>query len=223
MVKVKICGITNSEDAAAACSNGADFIGFIFVEGTPRAVVKDTVKDIMTSLNEKGVIGIGKVGLFKDKAVETVSETIVFTGLDFVQLHGKESPAYCNELKKNVLEKTGKTIKVIKTFKVSDEIIKHDAFDISHYVDADYFLFDTFSANLDGGTGTGFEWDILTRNRDKIIKPFFLAGGLNLENVAEAIKKVKPYGVDVSSGVEITPGKKDGKLLKEFIKNAKST
>jgi len=223
MVKVKICGITSLEDAVMACKCGADLLGFIFIENTPRNMEINVVKDIIFSLNMTGFSNVAKVGLFKDEEKEKASDIITFCGLDHVQLHGKEDPEYCKALKMSVSEKCERDIKIIKAFKIADKILPNGDHDISEYDSTDYLVFDTFKAGLDGGTGKEFDWEILIQDRVNIKKQFFVAGGLTPENVKEAVKRIQPYGVDVSSGVEEITGKKDEKLLKEFVKNAKST
>ena len=221
MIKVKICGITNLEDAVKACGYGADLLGFIFVEGTPRAVGMDTVKNIITDLPRGGESKVGRVGLFKDETIKNIIETISYCGLDYVQLHGDESLDYCRELKKALEEKICVQVKIIKAFKVKKKILPHGDAVPDDYADMDYFVFDAFHPVISGGTGTKFDWEVLKKEKYKIQKPFFIAGGLHPGNVADAVEIVRPYGVDVSSGVEKTPGKKDHKLLKEFIENAK--
>ena len=212
---VKICGLTNLEDALKAAEYGADLLGFIFVSGTPRAIEKEQAKEIIASLSRE----VGKVALFKDEDLEKVADIVSFCGMDYVQLHGNENPGYCKELKSLLEKKYGVTVKIIKTFKVAEKVIPHGDYGPADYEEADYLLFDTFHPELAGGTGAGFDKDILTK--EKIDKPFFIAGGLTPENVSGAIEKVSPYGVDTSSGVEKEPGKKDENLLKEFIQNAK--
>jgi len=212
LVKVKICGLTNIEDALKACEYGADLLGFVFAEGSPRSVGPETVKDILEAIPK----GVGKAGLFKDDTLEEVEKCVLSCGLDHIQLHGDESPAYCAELKET-MRKEAKSISIIKTFKVKDKIL---GLPVEAYVEADYYLFDTFHENMMGGTGIKFDWSVV---RDfKGDRPFFLAGGLNPLNVAEAVREVNPYGVDVSSGVEESAGKKDENKLKEFIQNAKN-
>ena len=214
MVKVKICGITNIEDAEKACGYGADFLGFIFVKGTPRyidpAKADGIVRKVRSRFND-----VGMVGLFKDEDLLGVKETISSCGLDHVQLHGGELPGYCRELK----EVTG--TRIIKAFKVDGGILPHGVHGIGDYGDADYFVFDTYHPEVAGGTGIRFDWSALSDLDDGMRGRSFIAGGLTPENVAEAVRTVRPYGVDVSSGVEENPGKKDDKLLKEFIENAK--
>ena len=215
MVKVKICGLTNLEDALAASSYGADLLGFIFIEGTPRALTKEKAKEIIDSLSGEARGKVSIVGLFKDDDVDRVIETAEFCSLDYIQLHGEESPDYCSSIKKET------NCKVLKVFKVDGGIIPNGPYVTGDYIDVDYFVFDTFHPEDAGGTGMSFDWGALFASEAKIDKPFFVAGGLNPLNVAEAVSALKPYGVDVSSGVEEETAKKDSKLLKEFIKNAK--
>lgn len=213
MVKIKICGLTNLEDALKACEYGADLLGFLFAPESPRYVDVELVKKIIKEIPR----GIEKVGLFKDQVLDEVVKNVIDCGLSAVQLHGNESPEYCGDLIDR-LEQEGRGIKVIKTFKVKYKILA--SMPLEAYEAADYYLFDTFHPKMMGGTGVKFDWEILKDFKGE--RPFFLAGGLTPCNVEEAIKKVRPYGVDVSSGVERTIGEKDGKKVKEFIQNAKN-
>lgn len=206
MTKVKICGITDLRDALKAYELGADFVGFIFFEKSPRKIDVEQARVIIEDLPKD----LLKVGLFLDQDPESVMPVARRCHLDILQLHGNEDPGYCNRLKKD--------FRVIKSFKVKDASSIKGAY---KYDRVDYYLFDTYVEGVPGGTGKTFSWDILTGKQFK--KPIFLAGGLNPKNVGEAIKKVKPYAVDVASGVEKSPGKKDYGLLKEFIDNAKKT
>lgn len=222
-VKVKICGITNDEDAVGACESGADLIGFIFVGGTARCTNKETVKKIVSERLSKYKNQVVTVGLFKDEDLERVREIVHYSGLGAVQFHGAESPEYCEQFKKNMTEKYGaREIKIIKAFKVSDSILPCGACYPDDYKTVDYFVFDTFHPLLDGGTGMEFDHNVLKTSVKNLSKPFFVAGGLNPENVAEIVRGVCPFGVDTSSGVEKNVGVKDKKLLKEFISNAKN-
>ena len=153
-----------------------------------------------------------------DNVIDKVADVVILCDLDHVQLHGGESPDYCRQLKE-ALGRRGREISIIKALRVSEKILGTS---LSEYAHADYFVFDTFQPGTPGGTGSKFNWDVLKEQRDEIEKPFFLAGGLNPENVAEAIRIVDPYGVDVASGVEKFPGRKNEYLLKEFIENAKN-
>ena len=217
MVKVKICGITNLKDAVKACEYGADLLGFIFVEGTPRCVDAEKTKKITSELPK----GVSKVGLFKDTRLESVIEAFLYSDLDSIQLHGEESPDYCRTLKDLLGQEKHIQANIMKVFKVAEEILPIGSHGIEDYKDVDYFVFDTFHPEIAGGTGAKFDWEILNKEKNRINKPFFIAGGLGPANVSETVKVVSPYGVDVSSGVEKSPGIKDEKLLKEFIENAK--
>ena len=204
MAKIKICGFTNLDDARKAEELGADFLGFIFFENSPRHITQDQAQDIIQGLSGKA----GKVGLFHDQELSYVRDVAHFLRLDVVQLHGNEDPLFVAELKKE--------FKVIKSFKIKKEF---DFNELDRYNIADFYLFDTFKLGIPGGTGTVFNWKLLEgRSFDK---PIFLAGGLNPGNVKKAIGIVQPYAVDVASGVEGAPGKKDHKLLEEFINAAR--
>ena len=212
MIKVKICGMTGGEDVRRACEYGADLVGFIFAEVSPRAVTAAAAKKLIRNVSPN----TGKAGLFKDEDIEEVKRCVLSCGLDYVQLHGSESPGYCGELKETLLRE-GAVIGIIKTFKVKDSILGVPP---AEYIHVDYYLFDTYHPKMMGGTGTTFDWSVLKDLKSD--RPFFLAGGLTPQNVAAAVKTVRPYGVDVASGVEISPGKKDGEKVKEFIRNARN-
>jgi len=212
MVKVKICGITNLDDAIKACEHGADLLGFVFVEGTPRYAGEDKAKDIISRLPRKHKIRIDRVGLFADDDINRIVEAVSYCDLNYIQLHGQEDLYYCKQLKKRLPDH-----KILKAIKVKDGSSLKG---ITDYDGVDFFLFDYFSEDVLGGSGKIFNWDILKAR--KFNKSFFLAGGLNPKNVASAVRAVKPYGVDVSSGVEKEPGIKDEIKVKEFIANAKS-
>ncbi|MGB2706030.1 MAG: phosphoribosylanthranilate isomerase [Candidatus Omnitrophota bacterium] len=206
MVKVKICGITDLRDALKAYELGADLVGFIFFEKSPRKIEPDRARVIIEDLPKD----LPKVGLFLNQDLDTVRSMAERCHLDILQLHGEEDPDYCGRLRKD--------FKIIKSFKVKDpSSIKG----VDRYQRVDYYLFDTYMKGIPGGTGKSFNWDILGGGSFK--KTVFLAGGLTPKNVSAAIRKVAPYAVDVASGVEKSPGKKDYGLLKEFIDNAKKT
>ncbi len=224
MVKIKICGITNLEDAVKAFEFKADLLGFIFIEGTPRCISPDDARDVLLNPAEKLYTKIGSVGLFLNEDIEKMVEIISYCGLGHAQLQGDESPGDCSELKRRIHKLEGpEDFKVIKVFKVGEDLIK-GVYSPSDYKDVDYFVFDTYDPKEAGGTGEKFNWNALKNL--SINKPFFIAGGLNPDNVSEAIKTAKEidnfYGVDTSSGVEKEKGKKDENLLKEFIQNAKN-
>lgn len=216
MVKVKICGITNEADAIRACEAGADMLGLVFVESSPRCVSSKIARDIASKVRDLRKGSICLVGLFKDADRDLVGSIVKECGLDHVQLHGDETPEYCAFLKKSLGE-----VKIIKVFKVKKGILPCGVYTPEDYTEADYYLFDAYHPELAGGTGKPFEWAGMGRQVKELLKPFLVAGGLNPGNVADAMRFMHPYGVDVSSGVESAPGKKDAELLKEFIKNAK--
>ncbi len=203
MVRVKICGITNLEDAGAALDFGADALGFVFAE-SPRQVSQTTAKKIITKLGP----WICAVGVFVNEKPGSILKIASECGLSAIQLHGNETSTDSRRLS---------AYKIIKTFHV-DEALDWKRLD---GYPADAYLLDTKVKGRLGGTGKTFQWDLL-KNRT-LRKPFILSGGLHPKNVREAIQRLSPYGVDVSSGVEKAPGKKDRKLMKEFIQNAKAS
>lgn len=204
MVKIKICGITNVEDAQNAMTFGADAIGFIFAK-SPRGVEPQTAKSIIDKL--KG--NILKVGVFVNEELDKVTKIIDYCGLDAVQLHGDESPKYCSQLKDR---------QVIKAFRIKDDT---SLIPIPRYKDVFAYLLDTFSDQSYGGTGRTFDWNLAIKAKT-FGKPIILSGGLGLSNIEEAIRVVRPYGVDTSSSIETEPGKKDSKQMKELISVVKS-
>ncbi len=207
MTLVKICGITNPEDAALAADLGADLIGFNFYPGSKRYISAERVATFVDSLTA----GVTKIGVFVNASVDDIIFAKKLALLDAVQLHGNESSQFVAQLRDRV---ETKVIKAIRIRSVSE---------ISSLGDfgADAILLDTYSVNEFGGTGETFDWQIARDGREKIDK-LFLAGGLDPDNVAEAIRIVEPYAVDVASGVESSPGKKDRKKMEAFIKNAKN-
>ncbi|MFZ5907494.1 MAG: phosphoribosylanthranilate isomerase [Nitrospirota bacterium] len=202
-VRVKICGLTNFEDASAAVEAGADALGFVFSRKSPRAVSPQQAADIIRELPPF----ITTVGVFVNEKPGKIEEIIALTRLDVVQLHGSEPPEACSFSRPAI-----KAIRV-KSLESLDPLI--------HYrVSVTAFLLDTFSPGLLGGTGQIFNWDIATYAKQ--FGPIILAGGLTPGNIAEAVKHVRPYGVDVSSGVESGKGKKDHQKIKSFIDQAKA-
>ena len=200
-MRVKICGITNSEDAQAAVEYGADALGFVFAK-SPRQITKEQARDIVKYLPPF----VSPVGVFVDEKVDKIKEICDFGGIHTVQLHGNEQPSYLKELE-------GYTL--IKAFRVKEE---DDLKPLANYR-PHAFLLDSYVKGSPGGTGVPFKWEI-ARQAHKY-GAIILSGGLTPENVREAIRVVKPYAVDVSSGVESSPGKKDTLLVKRFIANAK--
>lgn len=208
MVRVKICGITNINDAKNAVSFGADALGFVFAE-SPRKIAKETARSVIKELPPF----VTCVGLFVDEDVDTVKEICRFCKIHTVQFHGNETPDYLGLFPE---------LKIIKAFRIRD---KSDLLKVDSY-QADAYLLDSFSRGKMGGTGLCFDWNILktakgSNSNSKKFQNIIIAGGLNPENVAEAIRLTNPYGVDTSSGVEIKPGLKDKNLMKRFINTAK--
>lgn len=200
MVRVKICGITNLEDALAAVAAGADALGFVLAP-SQRQVTPEKIAEIVTKLPPL----LTKVGVFANMELEKVREIMASCSLDLAQLHGEESPEYCLTL----------SPRAIKAFRVKDDTF----LSVLPRYKAAAFLLDSYDASLKGGTGQVFDWSLAQRAKD--YGPVILSGGLTPENVRQAIKHVLPYGVDVSSGVESRPGKKDHKKLKAFIQAVK--
>jgi len=201
--KVKICGITNIEDALESIWLGADALGFVFFKGSKRYINPRLAKDIVDILPP----WIFKVGLFVNEKAPNVKRITKSCKLDFVQLHGDENISYLKKLK---------DFRLIKAIRIKDK----KSLENVNSLPVEMVLFDAYSKSGFGGTGKNFDWS-LDREIRKIKKPYIISGGLKPSNVYKAVKKFKSYAVDVSSGVENKPGKKDKKLIKEFIKNAK--
>lgn len=197
--RVKICGIVKAAEAEAAVAGGADALGFVFHKPSPRYVSPGHAADIIGSLPAF----VDAVGVVVDLDPEELENIVRVSGIDYFQFHGDESPHACGA--------TG--LPFLKALKVGDGAdIRARA---ESYSGARGLLLDTFVENLAGGTGSAFDW---SRVPDSLPAPVFLAGGLNVDNVAEAIRRVRPYGVDVSSGVERSPGIKDTSKIAEFLR-----
>lgn len=205
-VRVKICGLTNLDDARVAVDAGADALGFIFFPGSPRYVTPAAAARIIAQLPPF----IAKVGVFVDESLAGIQETLTATGIDTVQLHGSESPALCEKLSESRL-------KIIKAFRVKDQSSLAALKDFR----ASAFLLDSYVPGQLGGTGAKFNWDLAIQAAG-FGTPIILAGGLLPENIGDAVSKVSPYGVDVSSGVESAPGKKHHAKVRAFITAARS-
>jgi phosphoribosylanthranilate isomerase len=201
-VKVKICGITSTADALAAIEAGADMLGLNFCEASPRHISLPMAAEIARQVPPFVV----KVGVFVNADEGLVTRAIGDCGLNLLQFHGDEAPEYCTQF----------GLMCMKAFRIRDvESLKA----LPAYP-TEAWLLDTFVKGKPGGTGERFNWDLALEAK-KFGRPIFLAGGLTPENVAAAIEKVQPYGVDVSSGVEASPGKKDPAKVKAFIQAAK--
>lgn len=205
MTKVKICGITNLEDAQLAIEAGCDALGFIFADSL-RKISIENVSYILKNIPPF----ISCVGVFANQPVSFIKEVLKNAPLDTLQFHGEEIPQILLQFKPHK--------KIIKTIRIKDI----DSLNIvASYKEADAFLLDTYSKDQLGGTGRTFDWNI-AQEAKKLNKSIILSGGLNLDNIEEAIRKIRPYAVDVCSGVEATPGKKSKNLLEQFISIVKS-
>jgi len=203
LIHVKICGITSFNDAIMATNYGASALGFIFYEKSPRYINPEILKTWISNVPSS----IKKVGVFVNKDVDKVNKIAEELNLGMVQLHGDESPEYCNQMIRPV----------IKVFRVNK---KFDSIMLKNYQVAT-FLFDTYNKENHGGTGESFDWQsILQLNTET---PVILSGGLNIDNVLEGIEVVKPSAVDVNSGVETAPGKKDEEKIKNLFTILKNT
>ena len=218
MVKVKICSIQQPQHAVAAAEAGADYIGLIFVHGRRRKVTVETAQTIGSAIS--GHNALRAVGIFADQTLDEVSDTVCATGLGLAQLCSGESLDYCNSLR----NRTG--VEVIRVFHIPDGLVDDPAALEEWATTMDKFraaghliTLDRMVDGLQGGTGQSFDWRVaaeLSRQGRK----FLLAGGLTPDNVAEAVSSARPWGVDVSSGVE-TGGVKDPYKIRAFIQNAR--
>ena len=201
MVRIKVCGITNAQDALKASRLGAWAVGFIFYKKSPRFISPFKARKIMEALPPF----ITPVGVFVNHPLGAIRDIIGHCGLGAVQLHGDEDHHFCHRLKRT-------HAKVIKAFRVGG------GFDLGVVKDyrVDAFLFDTEDATAYGGTGKTFDWRLLTEVKSLNV-PIILSGGLNTQNVIEPVHALKPYAVDVNTSVEESPGKKDAKKMKDFI------
>ena len=202
MIPTKICGITNLDDANVAVENGASAIGFIFYEKSPRTISINNAKSISKHLPKT----IARVGVFVNHEKDLIRLAISEVPLDMIQLHGDETPDFCNQF----------DVAILKALRIKNEA----SLSVMDQYDVAVFLLDTFSNDQYGGTGETFDWSVLNR---KFKTPIILSGGLNSENILDAIDAVNPSAVDVNSGVESFPGKKDYNKLKSLFKNLNKT
>ena len=204
MTKVKICGNTNTEDVKLAASLGADYLGFIFAE-SKRHIEPAAALKIMSAVPEfKNFVGV-----FVNQSKKEVEKIAKDLGIKILQFHGDETALYCQYF-------MNKGFEVIKTFRIKDamSLKRLDEYNVTA------FLFDTYHMDSAGGTGVPFDWNLIEKH-PYVQEKLFLAGGLNPDNLGDAIQKIHPYAVDVASGVEKSPGKKDPVLLERFISMAK--
>lgn len=201
-VRVKICGITRLEDALHAAQAGADALGFVFYDKSPRHVTASQAAAIVGAVPPF----ITRVGLFVNAAPDFVKSLLQTVQLDLLQFHGDETPAYCAQFGKAYL----KAVRVT----ADTDLLKYAA----EFDAASGLLLDAYVPGVPGGTGATFDWKFIPENFPKLV---VLSGGLTPENVADAIKQTRPWAVDVSSGVESAKGIKDGHKVAQFIANAK--
>ncbi|MGH9947255.1 MAG: phosphoribosylanthranilate isomerase [Pyrinomonadaceae bacterium] len=202
MTKVKICGITNLEDALLSAKFGADSLGFNFYEKSPRYIKPQAAREIIDQLPD----GVLKVGVFVNESLEKIIKTVKHARLDAIQLHGDETAEFVEEVK------SATKLQIIKALRISNEFVSDDFL----YFEAEAILLDTFSANEYGGTGETFEWE-KAKKAMAIFPQVYLAGGLNEKNVGEAITQLRPYAVDACSGLELEKGIKDRAKVEAFI------
>ena len=206
MTRVKVCGITDLGDALAALEAGADMLGFNFYARSPRYVTPAAARKIIERLPD----GVSCVGVFVNEPTPAEVERIArAAGLGAVQLHGDETPEYCQSLR---------DLTTIKALRVGTDYTPESA---AAY-ETDAILLDAYVAGERGGTGHTFDWTLATLTRERVPK-LFLAGGLNPENVAQAVAAVRPYAVDVCSGVETSPGRKSPELMRRFVELVRSS
>ena len=205
-LRIKICGITREEDAWAAIEAGADALGFVFVPGTPRFIEPGRAAAITRSLPPF----VSRVGLFVNADPEHIRATVAEARLDTVQLHGDETP----EVGLSLLG----LVRVIQAFRVQGPETLQRLPDYRKSADA--WLLDAYVPGTAGGTGARFDWNLAVQARE-LGHPLILAGGLKPENTAEAVRQVRPFAVDVSSGVESSPGQKDAEKIRELIRSAR--
>lgn len=199
--KIKICGITNYDDAAMAVDLGVDALGFIFAS-SPRKIEPDKARKIIMKLPPF----VKTVGVFVNEDTENMLDIVKCCGIDNIQLQGDEPPETCESLMP----------RTIKALKIKDDCIPQQFSLYKGTVKA--LLLDTYSKKVAGGTGKTFNWDIAVKMKALGV-PIILAGGISPSNIGEAVKKVNPYGIDVGSGIEEKPGKKDHSLMKELFEN----
>lgn len=199
--RVKICGITRPEDAVAAAAAGADAIGLVFYSPSPRAVTIEQAQEICAALPPF----VTRVGLFVNADRATISATLAGVPIDLIQFHGDEIAADCEIFGRPYI----KVARVQPDFDFDLDLFT------SRYPGACGILADTYQADIQGGTGAVFDWSLIP---DRRAKPLILAGGLTPDNVADAVRRVRPFGVDVSGGVESSKGTKDAARIAAFIR-----
>ncbi|MCW8887142.1 MAG: phosphoribosylanthranilate isomerase [Motiliproteus sp.] len=196
--RVKICGITRPEDATAVVDAGADAIGLVFYDPSPRAVTIEQAVAICHAVPAFVTV----TALFVNAAEQVVNQVIDRVGVDLLQFHGNEPPDYCQQFSRPYM----KALRVKPGLNISEQA--------ERYQDAKALLLDAYRPGVPGGTGETFDWQLIPED---LSKPVILAGGLTPQNVATAVRQVRPFGVDVSGGVEAAKGIKDSQLVTQFI------
>jgi phosphoribosylanthranilate isomerase len=202
--RIKICGITRLEDAQAAFELGAWAVGMIFYEGSPRRCELAEAERIGAALHRRGELA----GVFVNSSLATIADVNERVGLTLVQLHGDEGPSFCAEVARRTGARTIKAASVRGAATLQDLARFH----------TDFHLLDGYAEGMRGGTGETFDWSLVDGRRSKV--PLILSGGLDVENVGDAIAATRPHVVDVASGVEASPGVKDPERLRAFIEAA---
>ncbi len=202
VVRVKYCGITNLEDAQHAAALGVDALGFVFYRPSPRFVTPAAAAEIISALPPF----VSAVGLFVNATAADIEAATAMAGIDIIQFHGDESPAFCAQFQRPWI----KAIAVREQTDIADAAVKFEA--------AGALLLDTYNEKVYGGTGEVFDWNLIGETRTK---PLILAGGLTANNVSDALRRIRPYAVDVSGGIEVEKGKKDPAKMKAFIEKVR--
>lgn len=211
-MRVKICGITRLEDAQVAVVEGAWALGFIFYRQSPRYVAPDLVRGILAALAQSGTSPEKTVGVFVNASVAEIHEVVAISGVNCIQLHGDESPEMMGALALK-LASSGQNCELIKAFRLKS---KDDLSKPAPYLNAvAAILCDAAQGDVYGGTGKVADWSLVTQLRAS--KPLILAGGLNAANVVSAIHATKPFAIDLSSGVESSPGRKDHRMIRDLF------
>lgn len=201
-MRIKICGLTRDQDVQVAVAEGADALGFVLYAPSPRAVTAEQA----SLLIEHAPAFVTTVALFVNESAEEIHRALDVCTFDLLQFHGDESPEFCGQFNRPYM----KAIRV----RNADDI--HGA--VSQYPDAKALLLDAYVENLPGGTGQAFDWRLIP----KLSVPWVLAGGLNANNVADAVNQVQPFAVDISGGVEASKGIKDAQKIKDFISEVRN-
>ncbi len=207
--RIKVCGMTDMAEANGLVAAGVDALGFIFVEASPRNINPEKARKLVAALPPF----VDAVGVFVDQDLEVVNEIAEYCGLTMVQLHGAESPQYCEAV----------DVRVVKTFSIrSDaEVCETNPYFDPYLEVVSGILLDTFHEKLAGGSGQTFDWELTKKCHPTV--PLILAGGLNPENIADAIRQVRPFAVDVNSGVETSPGVKDIGAVERLVESMRAT